>query len=205
MKESLKRRLNVFLKLRRQLASLKWILLFITTVMFFLSAASDSCTFSFPSLSGKGSSGSSSSELSTAPTSSPAPTTSSPALTTGSVTPTTSSSSSQSSSQTSSKVKQSAKRVVVLMTTGAKTTSGFGFSPEVVNINVGDTVVWENPKSNPAPHTVTSGTSDHPLKGPLNSPPVKPGGTFSYTFNTAGTFPYYCQYHSGQVGKVVVS
>ena len=46
MKESLKRRLNVFLKLHRRLASVKWILLFITTVMFFLSAASSTCSFS---------------------------------------------------------------------------------------------------------------------------------------------------------------
>ena len=47
MKESLKRRLNLFPKLRRRLSSVQWILLLITTAMFFLSAASNTCTFTF--------------------------------------------------------------------------------------------------------------------------------------------------------------
>jgi hypothetical protein len=43
MKESLKRRLNLFPKLRRRLSSVRWTLLLITTAMFFLSAASTAC------------------------------------------------------------------------------------------------------------------------------------------------------------------
>src|SRR5260370_41030271 len=45
MKVSLKRRLNLFPKLRRRLSSVKWILLLVTTAMFFLSASSSGCSF----------------------------------------------------------------------------------------------------------------------------------------------------------------
>jgi hypothetical protein len=52
MKVPLKRRLNIFSKLRRRLASVKWALLFITTAMFFLSASSSGCGIevTFPQL-----------------------------------------------------------------------------------------------------------------------------------------------------------
>src|ERR1051326_6247463 len=43
MKVFLKRRLNVFPKLRRRLSSVKWILLVATTAMFFLSTFSAAC------------------------------------------------------------------------------------------------------------------------------------------------------------------
>ena len=61
------------------------------------------------------------------------------------------------------------------------------FSPVVTNINVGDTVVWENLGFNL--HSTTSTT------GVWDSEDFYPGGmdildTFSYTFNTAGDFPY---------------
>jgi plastocyanin len=32
---------------------------------------------------------------------------------------------------------------------------------------------------------------------------VPPGGEFSFTFKTAGTFPYHCAIHPGMVGRVV--
>src|SRR6266576_2425201 len=43
MKVSLKRRLNVFPKLRRRLSSVKWTLLLVKTAMFFLCASQNNC------------------------------------------------------------------------------------------------------------------------------------------------------------------
>jgi plastocyanin len=33
---------------------------------------------------------------------------------------------------------------------------------------------------------------------------VQPGGTYSRTFQTAGSFPYYCAYHPRMVGTIIV-
>ncbi|SNQ61792.1 Putative blue (Type 1) copper domain protein (fragment) [Candidatus Methanoperedens nitroreducens] len=51
-----------------------------------------------------------------------------------------------------------------------------------------------------APHTVTS------TSGIFDSGSIGNGQTFSYTFNTAGTFEYSCIVHpSMQHGKVIVT
>ncbi len=39
----------------------------------------------------------------------------------------------------------------------------------------------------------------------LNSGDFGPGGTYSHTFNTAGTYHYHCIHHSPMTGTVVVS
>jgi plastocyanin len=36
------------------------------------------------------------------------------------------------------------------------------------------------------------------------SPTMDAGATFSQTFTTAGTFPYYCTFHVGMTGTVTV-
>jgi LPXTG-motif cell wall-anchored protein len=70
------------------------------------------------------------------------------------------------------------------------------FSPATVTIGVGETVTWTN--NGAAPHTSTGPTWD--------SGTVNPGGSFSFTFNTAGTFDYICEFHValGMTGTVVV-
>lgn len=70
------------------------------------------------------------------------------------------------------------------------------FSPETVTVNVGDTVTWRN--DSPAPHTATHND------GAFDSGNIAQGEEYSETFDEAGTYRYYCEYHEGQVGTVVV-
>jgi len=72
------------------------------------------------------------------------------------------------------------------------------FSPASVNVPVGGTVTWTN--GDPVDHTVTSMG-----QGPLGSPTIGAGGTYSSTFTTAGTYKYYCAVHPDMMGTVVVS
>ncbi|MEW6701420.1 MAG: plastocyanin/azurin family copper-binding protein [Bacteroidota bacterium] len=76
------------------------------------------------------------------------------------------------------------------------------FNPSTITVNAGTTIKWIN-KDNVA-HTVTSGTPGAP-DGIFDSGNLNNGGTFSYTFNTKGTFQYYCKLHqSSMKGTVVV-
>ena len=65
------------------------------------------------------------------------------------------------------------------------------FSPATESIQVGDTVKWTWGSSD---HSTTSGTPGHP-DGMWDSGILNMGATFSFTFTTAGTFPYYCTVH----------
>lgn len=79
------------------------------------------------------------------------------------------------------------------------------FQPQTVTINAGDTVRWTNIDS--FDHTTTSGTGCAP-NGMWDSGTVGPGQSFEVTFNTPGTFPYYCTFHCASfnmVGSVVVN
>ena len=80
---------------------------------------------------------------------------------------------------------------------------GISFSPQSVTIKEGDTVVWTN--GSPLIHTVTSGsacTGD----GTFNSGNLGQSATFQWTFNEAGTVPYFCIPHcfGGMTGTVIV-
>src|SRR4029077_16742137 len=80
----------------------------------------------------------------------------------------------------------------------------FAFSPSSVTIHPGDTVQWSWSSSG---HTSTSGTPGSP-NGLWDSGFLNQGQTFSYTFNTAGSFPYYCTAHGqccGMTGTVNVT
>ena len=77
------------------------------------------------------------------------------------------------------------------------------FNPSVINISVGETVTWVNESS--LAHTVTSGSAgDH--DGNFDSGSVSPGGEFSHTFQTAGSYEYFCIPHlgAGMTGTVHV-
>jgi plastocyanin len=92
---------------------------------------------------------------------------------------------------------------------GAVSIVGLAFQPTTINVAVGDTVTWTTTQSIGAQHTVTSG---------------KPGGTdvgkafdsgfglqnngdsYQFTFQTAGTYDYFCQVHPTQMtGTVIVT
>jgi len=77
----------------------------------------------------------------------------------------------------------------------------FAFSPGVVTVRKGTTVVWIN-KETPK-HTVTS---DDKL---FNSETMSVGSSYSFTFNETGTFAYFCRFHGdaggvGMVGQIIV-
>lgn len=78
------------------------------------------------------------------------------------------------------------------------------FSLASLTVNPGDTVVWTNVGANP--HTSTSGSSCT-ADGKWNSGTLSPGGTFSHTFPSSGSYPYFCAIHchSGMTGTVTVS
>ncbi|MCO5220854.1 MAG: cupredoxin family copper-binding protein [Thermomicrobiales bacterium] len=77
--------------------------------------------------------------------------------------------------------------------------SGFAFDPVTLEVKVGDTVTWTNNDS--APHTVTQ----NPSGSGFQSGTLQTGESFSYTFESAGTFDYFCEFHSGMTGQVIVS
>jgi plastocyanin len=70
------------------------------------------------------------------------------------------------------------------------------FEPATITINVGDTVTWRN--IDDVPHTSTSDD------GVWDSGALAAGEEFSFTFEEAGTYPYFCEFHPGMEGTVVV-
>ena len=76
-----------------------------------------------------------------------------------------------------------------------------------LTLEAGTTVIWTNLDS--APHTVTSGSPSDPDPGSLFDSGaevadwVAQGGTYSFTFNEAGVFPYYCRVHGGGMSGTV--
>lgn len=70
------------------------------------------------------------------------------------------------------------------------------YDPQQVTIKVGDTVTWVNQDA--PKHDVVADN------GEFKSDLFDKGGTFSFTFTKAGTYPYHCSIHPGMVGTVVV-
>ncbi len=75
-----------------------------------------------------------------------------------------------------------------------------GFNPRTLTVQAGTTVEWINKDSEV--HLVDSGTPGKPTLL-FTSKNIKPGESWSYTFNKAGTYPYYCGIH-GRTGTIVV-
>lgn len=70
-----------------------------------------------------------------------------------------------------------------------------GFWPSPLHVAVGTTVTW-----------VHRGGSTHNVQSDRwDSGPLRQDQTFSYTFETPGEFAYWCSYHSGMYGRVVVT
>jgi plastocyanin len=74
--------------------------------------------------------------------------------------------------------------------------SNFAFSPATLTVAVGSTVTWTNKDA--SSHTVTSDTEV------FNSGGMSQNATFSYTFNTAGTYAYHCIIHTYMKGTIIV-
>lgn len=102
---------------------------------------------------------------------------------------------------------------------GSSTTSievvNIAYAPETLEVGIGDKVEWTS-KDEGVHHTVTSGTpGDNGVPGVSEGKPPKPDGvfdgdlpdassTFTFTFDKAGTYAYFCEVHPSMVGEVIV-
>lgn len=72
----------------------------------------------------------------------------------------------------------------------------FSFGPQELTVSAGTTVTWTN--RDDIPHTVVS--TDKVFKSKVLDTDEK----FSYKFDKAGTYPYFCSIHPKMTGKVIV-
>ena len=72
----------------------------------------------------------------------------------------------------------------------------FSFGSGSVTITAGGTVTWTN--SDAAPHTATGDGAS------FDTGTIDPGGSASITFDTPGTYTYFCSIHPDMTGTVVV-
>jgi plastocyanin len=88
--------------------------------------------------------------------------------------------------------------VTVTIPKGAMGMGPAAYGANPLTITAGSTVTWMNADS--MAHTATSDT------GVFDSAILLPNGTFAFTFNNAGTFPYHCTIHgaASMSGVIVV-
>jgi plastocyanin len=72
-------------------------------------------------------------------------------------------------------------------------------APGAMSVKAGTKVTWTNDDSDA--HTVTSQKN----AGPLSSPALNTGQSYSYTFTTPGTYSYLCTIHPFMTATVVVT
>lgn len=73
----------------------------------------------------------------------------------------------------------------------------FAFHPDMITVPVGGSITWTNDDS--VPHTATGND-----RAVLQSGTIKAGESFTQTFETAGNYDYFCEFHAGMKGKIVV-
>ena len=73
----------------------------------------------------------------------------------------------------------------------------YQFSPSTMTIKAGDSITWTNMDT--VAHTVTSDSGNE-----LDSPRFGKGQTYTYTFNTPGTYNYHCTPHPSMKGTIIV-
>ncbi len=73
----------------------------------------------------------------------------------------------------------------------------FSYDPDAVEIAVGDTITWTNQDG--VPHTATASERDV-----LQSGAIASGESFSETFEEAGEYEYFCEFHPNMLGTIVV-
>jgi plastocyanin len=75
-------------------------------------------------------------------------------------------------------------------------TKNFAYAPDPVTVHPGDTVTFEN--SDSTAHTVTADDAS------FDSKDMAQGQTWSHVFKKAGTYKYFCAYHTYMRGTIVV-
>jgi plastocyanin len=81
----------------------------------------------------------------------------------------------------------------------AETPVSWQYSPQQIHVVLGvnNTVTWSSHSI--SYDSVTSRT------GAFDSGPIPPGGSYTFTFESPGTYDYYCVYHPWMTGVVVVT
>jgi plastocyanin len=77
------------------------------------------------------------------------------------------------------------------------TIDNFTFKPDAVTIPAGTRIVWVN--DDDIPHSIVETT------GKFHSPALDTEDKFSFTFDKAGSYEYFCGLHPHMKGKVVVT
>ncbi|HEY3228312.1 MAG TPA: cytochrome P460 family protein [Roseiflexaceae bacterium] len=78
----------------------------------------------------------------------------------------------------------------------------YSFFPAKRTIKAGTTITWVN--NDEAEHTVVSSEGSYKSEN-LKTRNIKPGDSFSVTFVTPGTFPYFCSIHPAMKGVIEVT
>jgi len=86
---------------------------------------------------------------------------------------------------------------------------GTSFQPSTITVEAGDTVTWTTTQSIGQQHSVTSGKPGDADAGKVFDSGIglqDNGQSFPFTFNTPGTYDYFCQVHPTQMtGQVIVT
>ncbi|MGY5142569.1 MAG: cupredoxin domain-containing protein [Nitrosopumilus sp.] len=77
------------------------------------------------------------------------------------------------------------------------------YLPASLSVSVGDTVEWDNIDT--AAHTVTAGSPAEGPSGAFDSSLLMAGASYSFTFDAAGSYDYFCMVHPWMTGKVTVN
>lgn len=83
--------------------------------------------------------------------------------------------------------------------TDTVTIENFAYSPADITVKKGTTVTWTNKDS--TAHTVTENDG----KAGPDSGTMDNGKSYSFTYNTVGTFKYHCTFHPNMLGTVTVT
>jgi len=93
--------------------------------------------------------------------------------------------------------------MVVGSSTPGCETNNMCYMPYNAALDVGGEAMWHNVDT--MAHTVSSGTPAEGLDDVFDSSLVAAGGMFSYKFEEAGTYDYFCMVHPWMTGIVTVS
>ncbi len=77
------------------------------------------------------------------------------------------------------------------------------YLPADITINAGDTIEWINVDT--AAHTVTGGSPAEGPSGVFDSSLVMVNANYSFTFDDAGSYDYFCMVHPWMLGSVTVN
>jgi plastocyanin len=77
------------------------------------------------------------------------------------------------------------------------TIDNFSFTPAAVTVKAGTTMTWTN--KDDIPHGIGATNNAFPKSKALDT-----DDSYSFTFNTPGTYQYFCYLHPKMVGSIVV-